>query len=487
MIIAYDLGTGGLKASLYAIDGKLQSFVFAPYQTYCEGSRIMEQNPQDWWGAIVSATGELLQKTGVEASEVEAVSISGHSLGVVPVGADGCLLTTRTPIWSDKRAFLQAEKFFKNFDYKTWYERTGGGFPPECYSLFKVLWYRDNEPELFAKASVFLGTKDYCNFKFTGKIATDHSYASGCGAYNLASREYDSEILKVSGLKENPFAPILSSDTVVGCISDEASRQTGLGTHTKVICGGVDNSCMALGSMGTESGRVYTSLGSSAWIALTSDSPVLDFQYKPYVFAHLIENMYVSSTCIFSSGTSLEWLRKMLCPNFDYKQLDALAEESPLGANGVLFNPSLAGGSMIEKSPDICGAFTGLKLSTTRADMLRAGLEGIALNLNFALEVLRGVGTSVNKMLLTGGGAKSKLWTRIFADVYNLEILTSSITQEAASLGAAALAMKALGSISSYREIDKLHCIENRTLPEQPSTLAYKPIYERFRALAKSL
>ncbi len=477
MIIAYDLGTGGLKASLYDVNGALQAFVFKEYQTRREGARIMEQSPEDWWNAIVLSTRQLLEKTQISPAQVEAVSISGHSLGVVAIGYDGELLSEFTPIWSDKRAYLQSEKFFENFDYKTWYERTGGGFPPECYSLFKVLWYRDNHPEMFAKTSVFLGTKDYCNFKFTGKIATDHSYASGCGAYNLKTRSYDDEILSASGLEKNPFAEIVASDCVIGNISQEASRETGLGVHTKVVCGGVDNSCMALGSMGTCEGRVYTSLGSSAWIALTSVSPVLDFKYKPYVFAHLIENMYVSSTCIFSAGTSLEWVRKMLCPDLDYKTFDELAATSPLGANGVLFNPSLAGGSMIEKSPDICGSFTGLKLSTTREDMLRATLEGIALNLNFALEVLRGVGAGIDKMLLTGGGAKSAFWSRIFADVYNLDILKTSITQEAASLGAAALAMKALGSLSRYEDLDKLHIVEVCASPDKKSVAEYKNIY----------
>ncbi len=481
MIISYDLGTGGLKASLHEVSGELKEFVFKSYSTYCQGARVMEQAPEDWWNAIILATRELLAKANIQSAQVEAVSISGHSLGVVAIDSNGALLAERTPIWSDKRAFAQAEEFFKNFDYKTWYERTGGGFPPECYSLFKVLWYRDTEPELFAKTSVFLGTKDYCNFKFTGKIATDHSYVSGCGAYNLTARAYDDEILNASGLGNNPFAEIVASDCVIGTISPEASRQTGLGVHTKVVCGGVDNSCMALGSMGTQEGRVYTSLGSSAWIALTSSSPILDFKYKPYVFAHLIENMYVSSTCIFSAGTSLEWVRKMLCPDLDYKQFDSLASSSSIGANGVLFNPSLAGGSMIEKSPDICGSFTGLKLSTTREDLARATLEGIALNLNFALEVLRGVGTNVDKMLLTGGGAKSALWSNIFANVYNLKILKSSITQEAASLGAAALAMKALGYLASYSDLDKLHSIETCARPDLEIVKAYNKIYKLSR------
>lgn len=486
MIIAYDLGTGGLKASLYGGDGILRDFVFEKYPTFFSGANIAEQRPADWIDAVALATRALFEKSSVAPESVEAVAFSGHSLGVVPVSRDGKLLAEKTPIWSDKRASEQARRLFEKFDYKKWYCATGGGFPPECYSLFKIMWYRDNAPEMFAEASVFLGTKDYCNFALTGEIATDRSYASGCGAFDLLRNRYDAEILEAAGLPESVFAPILPSAAVVGTVSESASRTTGLAAGTKVVCGGVDNACMALGSMGTEDGRIYTSLGSSAWVALSSKKLVLDFELKPYVFAHLIDGMFVSSTCIFSAGTSLEWLRRTMCPELDYRGIDALAAESPVGANGAVFNPSLAGGSMIEKSPDITGFLSGLKLSTTRSDILRAALEGVALNLNFARLALCKTGVRTDSMLLTGGGAKSSLWRRIFADVYAMRVRTSSVNQDAASLGAAALAMKTLGMIRSYSEIDGLHVLDEPLPPNSENAEKYAEIYGRFRALAEA-
>ncbi len=486
MIIAYDLGTGGLKASLYGCDGVLRDFVFEKYPTFFSGVNIAEQRPADWIDAVARATRALLEKSSAAPESVEAVAFSGHSLGVVPVSREGRLLAEKTPIWSDKRACAQTRSFFEKSDYEKWYCTTGGGFPPECYSLFKIMWYRDNAPEMFADTAVFLGTKDYCNFVLTGETATDRSYASGCGAFDLLHNRYNAEILEAAELPESVFAPILPPSAVVGEVAESAARRVGLAAGTKVVCGGVDNACMALGSMGTEDGRIYTSLGSSAWVALSSKNPVLDFKLKPYVFAHLIDGMFVSSTCIFSAGTSLEWLRRTMCPELDYRGLDALAAESPVGANGAVFNPSLAGGSMIEKSPEITGFLGGLRLSTTRADILRAALEGIALNLNFARLALCRTGVRADSMLLTGGGAKSRLWRRIFADVYAAAVRTSSVNQDAASLGAAALAMKTLGIISSYSEIDKLHVLDEPLAPDPENVEKYAEIYGRFRALAEA-
>ena len=184
-MIAYDLGTGGIKTSLFDMEGISHGHVFRAYDTRYEGSDIHEQRPQDWWDGIVKTTRILLDETHTRPEEVVGLAISGHSLGVVPIGKDGKLLREYTPIWSDKRAKKQAEAFFEKIPYDQWYLTTGNGFPAECYSLFKIMWYRDQEPELYAQIDKVLGSKDYCNFKMTGEVCTDPSYASGSGAYSL--------------------------------------------------------------------------------------------------------------------------------------------------------------------------------------------------------------------------------------------------------------------------------------------------------------
>lgn len=492
-IIAYDLGTGGIKASLYNAEGYALASVFEAYDTFYDGV-IHEQMPNDWWKAIIRTTQLLMKQTETPANSIAALSISGHSLGAIPLDKNGDLLRTATPIWSDKRATQQCSEFFEKVEYQQWYETTGNGFPPECYTLFKVMWYRTNEPELFYNIHKIVGTKDYCNYMLTGQIVTDHSYASGSGAYNLIERCYEGSYLLAAGVNKDLFPDIIESDKIVGNLTKEAASLLALDTEVKVICGGVDNSCMALGAKGIKAGRIYTSLGSSAWIALIAEKPIIDFKYKPYVFAHVVKGMYTSATCIFSAGTSFNWVRHLCCQDLlateqqtgisAWDKINEMIESTPVGANGVVFNPSLAGGSMLEPSPIMAGAFTGLKLSTTRADILRATQEGIALNLRIALDVLLQEKHNVHQMLIVGGGAKSNVWMQIFADIYRLNIEKTSIDQEAASLGAAALALKGIGLWKDYSPIDLLHKSVNTFTPNIETQQLYNQLLQQFKSLA---
>ncbi|HEX9013676.1 MAG TPA: FGGY family carbohydrate kinase, partial [Anaerolineaceae bacterium] len=303
-IISFDLGTGGNKASLYDVDGSCLATAFVPYDTYYPYVGWHEQRPEDWWQAVVESTQKLLQKSGEDRRNITCLSISGHSLGSVPIDRDGMLLRPATPIWSDIRAQREVEAFFTRVDLDEWYETTGNGFPPACYTIFKVMWYRDHEPEMFARTAKILGTKDFINYRLTGKIATDFSYASGSGIYNLKQWRYQPEFIAASGLSPQLFPDIVPSTAVLGPLSQEAAAALGLSQDVMVVCGGVDNSCMALGAKNIKDGRVYTSLGSSAWIAVSSEQPVLDRKLKPYVFTHVNPGMFTSAVSIFSAGTS---------------------------------------------------------------------------------------------------------------------------------------------------------------------------------------
>lgn len=171
-IIAYDLGTGGIKASLYNKEGNSLESTFLAYDTYFPKENYHEQRPEDWWNAIIATSKALIEKTKVNVNEIIALAISGHSLGAVPIGKDGSLLKEYTPIWSDKRAVDQSQEFFKTTDYEKWYLKTGSGFPSECYSIFKMMWYRETDLEMYEKIDKVIGTKDYCNYKFTGRLYT---------------------------------------------------------------------------------------------------------------------------------------------------------------------------------------------------------------------------------------------------------------------------------------------------------------------------
>jgi xylulokinase len=491
-IIAYDLGTGGAKASLFAEDGSCLAFTFVPYETHYPATGWHEQRPADWWRAVVESTHTLLAKEPEAAADVRCLAISGQSLGAVPLDSSGALLREQVPIWSDTRATAQTQAFFAKIDPERWYMTTGNGFPPECYPVFKVMWYQDNEPGMFARIKTVLGSKDYINLRLTGRSCTDFSYASGSGAYSLNDWGYSEEFLQASGLPREIFPEIVPSTHILGTLTPKAATELGLPPSVQVACGGVDNACMALGARNTAEGRVYTSLGSSSWIAVSSQNPVLDYRTKPYVFAHVVPGLFTSAVSIFSGGNSLRWIRdNIFCAGESderdpYDAMTELASASPVGAHKLLFNPSLAGGGMQEASPNIRGCFAGLDLRHTRADLMRAGLEGVALNLGAVMTVLRRFVPLADEMLMVGGGTKSSLWRQIFADVYGMDIIKTNIDQDAASLGAAAAAAVGAGLWSDFGPADAAHHVLSVERPIEANARIYRKLMPAFEHLRES-
>jgi len=492
-IIACDLGTGGNKASLYTEDGRCVAKTFVPYKTYYPAAGFHEQQPSDWWDAVIESTARLMRDAG-DRDDIECIAFSGHSLGAVPIDRSGIVLRELTPIWSDTRAEKQALEFFGNTDERKWYMTTGNGFPPPCYTVFKVMWYRDNEPEMFSRTYKILGTKDYINYRLTGTIQTDYSYASGSGVYDLNKWEYSTGLLDASGLSSDLFPDILPSTQVIGTLTSEASQKLGLSRNVKVVCGGVDNSCMALGARNIEEGRVYTSLGSSAWIEVSSTKPVLEPEARPFVFTHVIPEMFTSAVSVFSAGSSLNWVLDNLFADLRhearesgrdvYELFNELAAKAPAGAHKLLFNPSLAGGTSQDPSVHIRGAYTGIYLGHTPADLARSCMEGIAINLGLVLDILKEYVKLSDEMMLVGGGSRSRLWRRIFADVYRMKIVRTNIEQEAGSLGAAAVGAVGCGLWEDFSRIDEVHRVLEIVENDAHGVDVYaklKPVFEHVR------
>jgi xylulokinase len=496
-IIAWDVGTGGNKASLYDYEGNCLADSFISCDTYYPSHGWHEQRPEDWWKAVVQSTRDLLAKTRIDKAEVSCCGISGHSLGVVPVGKNGELLREKTPIWSDGRSTKQAARVFANYDEKAWYMKTGNGFTPALYSAFKILWYKDNEPEMFNQIYKVIGTKDYVNLKLTGKICTDPSYASGCGVWDLEKWDYSEELIRAMGLPQSIFPEVVASTDVIGNLRQEAADELGLPTSVLVVAGGVDNSCMALGAKAFKEGRVYNSLGSSSWIAVSSQKPLLDLKSRPYVFTHVVPGYFASALCTATGGMSFRWVRNQLFSDYmekakelgvdDYDLMTKEAEISPIGANKLLFNPSLGGGMPYDKSYNVRGAFVGLDLLHTRSDIVRASMEGITMSLRVCLDELRKLVDISDEMLLVGGGSKSALWRQIYADVYKTKVLKSNIDQQAAALGAAACAAVGTGIWSDFERIDSLHEINDIAYPIEENMQRYDKLMDIYYVAASSL
>lgn len=485
-ILAYDLGTGGCKASLYDASGAQLATVFRAYETFYPHPGWHEQRPTDWWDAVVASTRALLTASGIDRSAIRCIALSGQSLTVVPLDAHGQLLREFVPIWSDTRPVEQVARFFERVDPDVWYMQTGNGFSRETYSVFKIMWYRDHEPELFARTEVIVGSKDYINFRLTGMVRTDHSYASGSGAYDLRQRAFDRTLLAASGLRIELFPQIVESTELLGTLTAEASEALGLPRSVEVYCGGVDNSCMALGAGNIREGAAYLSLGSSAWLAVSSAQPIVDLSIKPFVFAHVIPRQYTSATSIFAAGSSFRWLRDVVCSDLKqeaedhgrdvYDLMVELAMQSPIGANRLFFNPSLAGGSAAYSNPSIRGAFLGLDLRHTRADLVRAVLEGIAFDLCIMFRKLAGLVALEDEILIVGGGSKNSAWRQIFADTFNTPFTRATVGQDAASLGAAAIAAVGSGLWPDFDVVGRLIVRQESALPDPERAAAYSRV-----------
>ena len=495
-MIACDLGTGSAKAALYRPDGACVAESIVAYPTTYPAPSWHEQKPADWSRSVEESIRSLLSRPEVEAAEVAAIGVAGHSLGCVPMTLDGIVLQENVPIWSDSRAEREASEFFTLFPPDEWYLTTGNGFPAPLYTLFKILWLRRNRPEIFARAKTILGTKDYVNFVLTGRIATDHSYASGSGVYDLRAGRYSGPILAAAGLDRSLFPEPVKSTEIIGEVKPEIAARLGLPAGVKVVAGGVDNSCMALGARTFREGDIFSSMGSSSWLTVSSAVPLLDTRVRSYAFAHVVPGMVISATSIFSSGTTIDWVRDTLFADIVeeakrsgrdiHALLDELAGRSPRGANGLLFIPTLGGGTSLEGGSGVRVALVGLDLLHGRADIIRAAFEGIALGLRVALDELRRMAAVGEEIIMVGGGARSAFRRQIFADVFDMTVLKTGIDQQAAALGAAALAFVGTGLWEDFGRILGLHAVEHRASPSPQAKAVYEVALQAFKAAAGS-
>ncbi len=493
-VIACDLGTGSVKSTLFRASGECATEIVVPYPTFYPAPNYHEQRPTDWWRCVLHSIRSLVAAAGDEAEDVAAVALSGHSLGCTPLSASARLLQEQVPIWSDRRAEAEAEEFFRSFDRNRWYHTTGNGFPAPLYPTFKAMWLRRHRPEVFAETRWIVGPKDYVNYKLTGVLSTDRSYASGSGAYDLRTGDYSDEILTAAGLSRTLLPPIVESTAIIGEVLPDVAAELGLPSHVKVVSGGVDNSCMALGARAYREGDNYCSMGSSSWLTVCSKAPIIDDRVVPFVFAHVVPGFFISATSIFSSGTSLKWVRDLLAEprpasvSDGQDGFDALIRrslQSPPGARGLLFVPTLGGGTSLEGGPSVRGAFLGLDLVHRREDLIRATLEGIAMALGIAFGELRQITNLRDEMIVVGGGARSAIWRGIMANALGCVIVKTAVDQQAAALGAAALGFVGTGEWRNFDRISELHVVQDRQVPDSGVAAVWDAALSAYRVAAR--
>ena len=453
LILAHDLGTTGNKATLYDAEGRLLGSAFHPYDTDYPQPRWAEQNPQDWWDAICTSTRRLLARTNTPASDIACITFSGQMMGCVALDRDARPLRPAI-IWADQRATDQTEALGARIPFADIYRITGHRLSP-AYSVEKILWLRDHQPDLFHRAYKFTHAKDAIVARLTGAFVTDPSDASGMNLYDLSTGYWSPEILEATDLDPAQLPEIRPSASVVGTVLPSVAAEAGVPAGTPVVIGGGDGACAAAGAGVVAPGSAYNYIGASSWIALATPAPIFDPDYTTFTFAHILPDLFMPDGTMQTAGAAYQWTRDQLCPQAitaaatldlnPYDLLNAQAAQSPPGANGLLFLPYLLGERSPHWDPLARGAFIGLTIRHTRADLIRAVLEGVALNLRLILQAFQAQGAQPDAMRLIGGGARSPLWNQILADIYQLPVHRLSLLQEATSMGAALAGGLALG------------------------------------------
>jgi xylulokinase len=482
-ILAHDLGTTGNKASLYDRDGRMAASSFFGYGLELPHVNWVEQNPEDWWQAVCASTRQLLAAAKVQPKEIACITFSGQMMGCVVVDRRARPLRNAL-IWADMRAVAEAQTIIDGVGMEEAYRITGHR-ASSSYSGAKILWVRNHQPEIFAQAHKFLHAKDFIVARLTGNFVTDYSDASGMNLYDLQARDWSDPILDAIGLDRAVLPELHASTDVVGEVTAEVAEEVGLAAGTPVVIGGGDGCCAATGAGVVREGSAYNYIGSSSWIALATKAPILDPTMRTFTWAHLVPGMFSPCGTMQAAGGSYQWLRDNLClPEKDaaaglnlspYELMNLQAENSPPGANGLLFLPYLLGERSPRWNPKARGGFIGLTMKHNRADMIRAGLEGITLNLRVILEAFQEQGAQVEAMRVIGGGARGRTWRQIMADIYGMPILRPALLEEATSMGAALAGGVGVGIFPDFSVAERLASIVDTSQPNPE----LKPVYDR--------
>jgi len=494
-ILAHDLGTTGNKATLYDDQGTLVSSAFFGYDTKYAQVGWAEQNPEDWWQAVCASTHELLQKAHIARDEVACIVFSGQMMGCVPIDRKGQALRDAI-IWADQRAVEQTQWMAKQIGPEEVYRITGHRLSPS-YSAAKMLWIRDHQPDLYAKTHKFVHAKDAIVARLTGAFVTDCSDAAGMNLYDLERGEWSEAILQAVKIDPTQLPEVHQSIDVVGEVMSDVAEEVGVSVDTPVVIGGGDGACAAAGAGIVREGSAYNYIGSSSWIGLATKAPIYDPTMRTFNWAHLVPGFFSPTGTMQTAGGSYQWTRDQLCPLevecaaklgvSPYELMNLEADQSPIGARGLIFLPYLLGERSPHWNPNARGAFIGLTMTHKRADMIRAVLEGVALNLRVVLEAFLDQGAKIEAIRVIGGGARSKLWNQIMANVYGRVILRPALLEEATSMGAAIAGGVGVGLFPDFSVAERLTPIAVTTEVDPEAKAAYDRLYKVFEAAYPAL
>jgi xylulokinase len=450
MWLGIDIGTGGTRALLVDADGHVRAgYTAAHEEMRMERPLWAEQRPENWWDASVTAVRGALAAAGVTGSDVKAIGLSGQMHGLVMLDESGAVIRPAL-IWCDQRSQAQVDAVHarlgreKVLSYIANPVLTG-------FTLPKLLWVRDHEPQHFERLRQVLLPKDYVRYRLTGEYASEVSDASGTALFDVVNRRWSFEMVDGLGLDRAILPVCRESSDVTGTITPEIAELTGLAAGTPVVGGAGDQAASAVGNGIVEPGIVSCTIGTSGVVFAHMEKVAYDPGGRVHTFCHAVRGKWHVMGVTQGAGLSLQWFRNQLAPGADYDTLTAEASHAAAGSQGVFWLPYLMG----ERTPHLDalarGGWIGLTASTTRADLIRAAIEGVSYSQRDCLDLVEALGVEVSSVRASGGGAKSAFWRQLLASILNKRVVTLS-TQEGSAYGAAMLAMVGSGEFGSVPE-----------------------------------
>ena len=494
-LLGIDVGTTGTKALLIDTSGKVVASATKEYPLHTPRPGWAEQDPADWWRGTVDAIREVMAKAGARPEEVRGLGLSGQQHGSVFLDRDHNVLREAL-LWCDQRTAAQCAWIHDTVGFDKVVEET---LNPVLtgFQAPKIVWLRDNEPDLYSRLRMILLPKDYIRYLLSGDFATEVSDAAGTSLLNVGKRQWSDVMLSGLGLTEDMLPRVYESPVASTRISQSAAEATGLWPGMPIAGGGGDNACSAVGNGVIEEGIVQVSVGTSGTVFSPMKEPKLDPKLRVHTFCHAVPDQWHAMGVVLSAGGSLRWFRDALCGEEKteaaargvdpYEIITASASGAPIGSEGLVFLPYLTGERTPHADPHARGVFMGLGLRHDRSHMARAVMEGICYALRDSLEILRQMKLPIAEIRNTGGGSRSPFWRQMQSDVFRAPLVGMAI-DEGAAFGAAVLGGVAAGvwpdvpaaCAAAVRTREPVH-------PHRHASAIYNKCYPIYRGLYPSL
>ncbi|WP_174612967.1 xylulokinase [Virgibacillus ihumii] len=478
-VIGIDLGTSAVKLLLVNKHGNVIQEISKEYPLIQERSGYSEQDPHVWVDQTVAGLTDLLQDFNGDPKDIEGISFSGQMHGLVLLDEENEVLRNAI-LWNDTRTTNQCRQIYHAVGEERLLEIAKNP-ALEGFTLPKLLWVKEHELALFRKAKKFILPKDYLRYKLTGQLHMEYSDAAGTLLLDIRKKEWSKEICALVDIDSTICPPLVDSHAEIGKISFETAVSTGLSETTRIFAGGADNACGAIGSGILEDGRTLCSVGTSGVVLSYEESDDKDFQGRVHYFNHGAPDAFYTMGVTLSAGNSLSWFKDVFAADESFEDLVSEAGTVPVGANGLLFTPYLAGERTPHADASIRASFVGMDVSHQRQDFVRAVLEGITFSLNESIHIFRNNGKVIDSIVSIGGGAKNEVWLQIQADIFNAKIIKLS-SEQGPGMGATMLAAYGCGWFDSLSECaDEFLKIESTYTPDRDRAERYKKLFEIYQ------